>query len=115
MKALTARSKELLERRRRELRHLVEGATAERNELDAQGEADWPDRASTVSSADVLTRVGDFERRELLDIEAALRRIEDGTWGRCETCGGPIGTQRLMALPEARQCLACRSRSEARP
>lgn len=114
MKALTARSKALLERRRKELRRLIDGSAAERNEMDIQGEADWPDRASTVTHADVVTRVGDLERRELQEIEDALKRMDEGTWGRCETCGGPIGTQRLMALPEARQCLACRSRSEAR-
>jgi RNA polymerase-binding transcription factor DksA len=44
---------------------------------------------------------------ELAELEAALLRIEAGTWGRCETCGGAIGRTRLRALPEARKCLAC--------
>jgi DnaK suppressor protein len=46
-------------------------------------------------------------RAELLELEAALKRIESGTWGRCETCGGAIGRTRLRALPEARHCLPC--------
>jgi hypothetical protein len=48
-------------------------------------------------------------RRELAEIEAALGRIADGRYGRCLTCGGPIGLQRLRAIPEARYCVACSS------
>jgi RNA polymerase-binding transcription factor len=46
-------------------------------------------------------------RRELEDIEAALSRIQDGQYGTCLACGGPIGLQRLRAIPEARYCIAC--------
>ncbi len=46
-------------------------------------------------------------RRELADIEAALRRIEEGSYGTCEKCGGPMGLQRMRAIPEARFCLSC--------
>jgi DnaK suppressor protein len=46
-------------------------------------------------------------RRELADVEAALRRIEEGRYGRCEACGGPMGLQRMRAIPEARYCVAC--------
>ncbi len=45
--------------------------------------------------------------RELVEIEAALARIAEGTFGTCELCGGAIGRDRLRALPEARRCLAC--------
>jgi len=44
---------------------------------------------------------------ELLELEAALARIDAGTWGRCERCGGAIGRDRLRALPETRVCLPC--------
>ncbi len=46
-------------------------------------------------------------RRELAEIEAALMRIQEGRYGRCLSCGGPMGLQRLRAIPEARYCLAC--------
>lgn len=49
-------------------------------------------------------------RAELAELEAALVRIEAGTWGRCEKCGGAIGRTRLRALPETRHCLPCSSR-----
>lgn len=44
---------------------------------------------------------------ELLELEAALARIDAGTWGRCERCGGAVGRDRLRALPETRVCLPC--------
>ena len=112
--ALTARSKGALERRRRELLKLVEQASQERAARSTEVEPDWPDRASATFNEGVLSRLGDMERDELLEIEDALARIEAGSWGRCEACGGPIGRQRLLALPEARQCLDCRARSEPR-
>jgi DnaK suppressor protein len=46
---------------------------------------------------------------ELSEIDAALARIADGTYGSCEQCGGAIGRDRLRALPEVRRCLACSS------
>jgi RNA polymerase-binding transcription factor len=46
-------------------------------------------------------------RRELAEIDAALTRIQDGQYGTCIACGGPIGLQRLRAIPEARFCMAC--------
>ncbi len=51
--------------------------------------------------------ISDEARRELAEIEAALGRIEEGSYGVCEACGGPMGLQRLRAIPEARYCLAC--------
>ncbi len=46
-------------------------------------------------------------RRELQEIEAALQRIQEGRYGTCLSCGGPIGLQRLRAIPEARFCMSC--------
>lgn len=46
-------------------------------------------------------------RRELREIDAALGRIAEGRYGTCLACGGPMGLQRLRALPEARYCLSC--------
>jgi RNA polymerase-binding transcription factor DksA len=42
---------------------------------------------------------------ELADVEHALQRLEEGTYGSCEACGRPIGDERLEALPAARFCL----------
>ena len=50
------------------------------------------------------------QRRDLAHrcvIEAALERIEAGTYGLCDECGGPIGEGRLGAIPEATRCVDC--------
>ncbi len=44
---------------------------------------------------------------ELAETQAALDRIAHGLYGRCESCGGAIGRQRLLALPAIRYCIAC--------
>jgi RNA polymerase-binding transcription factor DksA len=53
-------------------------------------------------------------QHELVEIDAALARIEDGTYGTCEICGGAIGRDRLRALPEVRRCVSCSGRPSVR-
>lgn len=48
-------------------------------------------------------------RVQLADIDDALRRLDDGGYGVCEHCGGPVGAERLAARPTARTCFACAS------
>ena len=73
-------------------------------------------------SADVGTET--FEREkdfsileqveaELADVDRALRRLDDGTYGTCEACGRPIGDERLEAMPAARFCVSHQSEAEA--
>src|SRR5271165_4962968 len=51
------------------------------------------------------------ELREALDeVEAAIRRLDEGTYGRCAGCGEPISAPRIEAMPAARFCIACASR-----
>ncbi|MEV7395766.1 TraR/DksA C4-type zinc finger protein [Aeromicrobium sp. NPDC092404] len=45
--------------------------------------------------------------RRLAEIDAARARLDDGTYGRCETCGRPIADGRLEARPVARTCVGC--------
>ena len=52
------------------------------------------------------------EKDALDQIEAAIERIEDGKYGRCETCGGRIPKPRLEAIPYAAQCVRCASKQE---
>jgi RNA polymerase-binding transcription factor DksA len=59
------------------------------------------DRAA--ESAEVLERLDTQRRREAEEIQAALARIEAGTYGRCEACHNPISVTRLNALPMARR------------
>jgi DnaK suppressor protein len=63
--------------------------------------ASWRDWETTPEP------VAEVTRRELDQIEDALRRIEAGSYGNCEACSGPMGMQRIRAIPEARFCLTC--------
>ncbi len=69
--------------------------------------ASWRDWESIPSPA------AESLRTELEEIEAALRRIEQGSYGTCAACGGPLGLQRLRAIPEARYCLGCSGHRDA--
>ena len=50
---------------------------------------------------------------ELADVDRALRRLDDGTYGICEACGSAISDDRLAALPAARFCIAHQAQAEA--
>jgi DnaK suppressor protein len=53
-------------------------------------------------------------RDMLFQTRHALDRIDTGTYGTCENCGGPIGKARLQAFPRATLCVACKQRQERR-
>jgi RNA polymerase-binding transcription factor DksA len=50
---------------------------------------------------------------ELADVERALRRIDDGIYGKCEACGAEIGDDRLEAMPATRFCITHQTQAEA--
>jgi RNA polymerase-binding transcription factor DksA len=62
--------------------------------------------------ADLRARLGggDAASEELEELQHALRRMDAGTWGRCEKCDGAIGQNRLRAVPETRSCVDCATR-----
>jgi DnaK suppressor protein len=64
--------------------------------------------------ADLLARLEGRERHELDEIQAAQARLETGSFGVCEDCGGAIPLPRLRAVPWARHCLGCQARDERR-
>ncbi len=54
--------------------------------------------------------VGEHLRSQLSEIEHALQKLEEGTYGLCDECGQPIAQERLEALPQASLCLNCKAR-----
>ena len=52
------------------------------------------------------------EQQELRDIDAALHKLDEGTFGKCEQCGGKVGYGRLNAIPYARLCIECKRTEE---
>jgi len=73
---------------------------------------DWEEQATVRQNDEVLDELAEEERLQARAIRAALQRIEDGSYGRCATCGEAIDPRRLAALPYATQCIACVRRAE---
>jgi len=75
---------------------------------------DQADVGSTTFERDHEMSLANHSREMLTQIEHALERIEDGSYGVCESCGNPIGKLRLMAFPRATLCVSCKQRQERR-
>jgi DnaK suppressor protein len=66
--------------------------------------------ATEVSESQRGQQLREREEQHLSQIEAALKRIDAGTFGRCQNCGKPIGAERLEAIPWAQDCVDCHSK-----
>jgi DnaK suppressor protein len=73
---------------------------------------DSADVASDYYERELAWGLSETERMRLQEVEDALERIEDGSYGKCDRCGGQISAQRLEALPFARLCVECQSKEE---
>ncbi|MEI7482753.1 MAG: TraR/DksA family transcriptional regulator [Elusimicrobiota bacterium] len=70
------------------------------------------DQATQSLDKEILFELSDNERKTLDNIDAALRKMDNGIYGICEHCKISIGKKRLKALPSARYCLPCQSGAE---
>lgn len=106
----------LLLERRRSLFGDLEGLDEERG-AEGRERAGVPlhpgDLGSENCEYDLIRSCAETARAELQEIDDALVRLREGTFGRCEDCGHPIPVARLEAIPYARLCIACKSREEA--
>jgi DnaK suppressor protein len=104
-------------------RHLLQmrGETV-KNFLDLEGdlrtlagerEIEYVDRAQAIAWEQVLAGLDDRARRQVEEIEAALERIESGSFGRCEECGEALQAERLDTMLTARRCLHCQEAFES--
>jgi DnaK suppressor protein len=66
-----------------------------------------PEGATNAFERQHVAALIDQAQRHLADIDAALSRLERGSYGTCEGCGQPIGAERLIARPAARTCIRC--------
>ncbi len=66
-----------------------------------------PEGATIAFERQQVAALLERARRRLADVDAAVTAVEAGTYGRCESCGRPIGAERLAARPTARTCIAC--------
>ena len=77
------------------------------DELRQPLEADFGDQAIDLADDEVLAGTDVIARREIAQVEATLTRIENGSYGRCLSCGDPIAGGRLAVLPTASRCINC--------
>ena len=68
---------------------------------------DWTEQATLQENDEVLGRLDDLGRAEVVEIRRALRRIESGEYGICAGCRQPIEAKRLEALPLTEKCGGC--------
>lgn len=99
-----------------EIKHISED-TLKKSQKDAAGDIS----GYTYHMADVATDTYDREfslglasneRQSLYELDEAIKRVEDGTFGICEECKTPISKTRLKAVPFARLCVKCQERKE---
>lgn len=107
MGRVTRLARQRLDDRRAMLQQLVVGNDRNGDEASAPAQQDELEVAGLREHVRVLEALKTLERHELREVDAALKRLDNGTWGACERCEGPIGLQRLNALPEARLCIRC--------
>src|SRR5262245_6427183 len=80
--------------------------------MDADRDIERTDRVQEEAAELALTALDEQGRREMEAIQAALARIDAGTYSICETCGETISAARLKAMPTARRCVSCQERLE---
>ena len=81
----------------------------QRIKVDAGQEhsADSEEQALERENDEVVDAIGDETRQSIREITLALRRLEEGTYGLCESCGEEIAAARLEVLPQATRCINC--------
>src|SRR5579875_2100672 len=102
---LLAWKEEILKEARETLQHLQD---------ESQNHPDLADRASSETDRAIELRARDRQRKLISKIDAALSRIEDGTYGFCKETGEPISLKRLEARPIATLSIEAQERHERR-
>jgi DnaK suppressor protein len=74
---------------------------------------DPTDRATLEADRNFMLRIRDRESKLIKKIKKALEKIENGTFGVCETCSDDIALKRMKARPVTTQCIGCKTKEEA--
>ena len=94
-------------KRREELQTRASSASSDlRHESDPLS-ADFAEQVTQRESDEVLGAIGESAREELRQIQAALRRLDEGRYTTCAVCGEPIEEGRLEAVPYTDRCRGC--------
>ncbi len=104
--------REQLLERRRQLVKALKNDQEEHRRGDSDGPLDLADTATELWNQEFNYSLSENDRAELVSIDDALARIDEGTFGECEECGETIGDARLKALPWAALCITCQEEKE---
>ncbi|HOG08014.1 MAG: RNA polymerase-binding protein DksA [Syntrophales bacterium] len=99
---------------KQKINELLEDAEKTVSEMTS-GKENYPDpndRASLESDRNFELRIRDRERKLIAKMKEAIKRIDDGSFGNCEVCGGPISEKRLVARPVTTLCIDCKTKQE---
>lgn len=100
--------KEELEKHRAQIIKNIDSTDKELEDLGEQELNDEADYASASTDNMIDHAITDQQIKELKEIDAALAKIRDGSYGMCEMCEEEISIQRLEVKPHAKYCIACR-------
>lgn len=100
---------------RQELAGEVSTLAKESWSLGTDGTQDVGDDAANSYARQLLLGMGERDRELLRQVDAALDRIDEGSFGQCEECGDEIEVARLEAMPYATLCVDCKSIQETGP
>jgi len=94
--------------------HLIDDTSRSMEDaVDEDGnDSHMADSASETLDREMELSLGDNAEHLIESIDAALARIDDGSYGNCERCGKPIASDRLEALPWATKCIECKRLEE---
>jgi len=107
---IRSRLQTLLTERRKDIDQEVRGAS----ERDLAHINDTSDMASDAANGDLALRIAESETVEASEIERAIEKVDNGTYGHCETCNKPINAERLLFLPYVTLCIKCQALAEIR-
>jgi DnaK suppressor protein len=113
--ALIRLHKTLVSRRAEILKKLDEDLDNLRNFKGEAGSGDQADVAFEAGSDEMASHLAELDSRELEQIERALHRLKQGTYGVCEGCSDKIPVGRLNALPYTTLCIDCQREFEQYP
>ena len=107
-----AKIRELLSQKKIAITKHLQTELSELEKPEKRHRTDLEEIASDTHDTDSLCEIMDIEATQIDQIDMALGKIDNGTYGVCEDCGGEIPLARLEALPFATQCIECKRRAE---
>ncbi len=111
-KKIVAHFKKILLKEREQIVGEVKQTYASSQEVGQDGIQDIGDEAANIYNKQILLSLNESERKRLQEVDEALDRIANGTYGICEECGHLISLKRLEVRPVAKYCVACLSKME---